>query len=94
MSVSAAEIDAMIARAASKAAKEAVEAAFGSLGLNPTDPDHISAWHADRLWTRSAREGSTRVQTAVKTCVAGTLVTALLYGIWRLIESSGTPPSP
>jgi hypothetical protein len=63
--MSAAEIEALIERAASKAAREAVEAAFDSLGLNPTDPDQISSWHADRLWTRSAREGSTRVQTAV-----------------------------
>lgn len=91
MSMTAAEIETLIQRAASKAAREAVDAAFGSLGLNPSDPDHISQWHADRLWTRSAREGSTRVQTAVKTSIAGTLVTAILYGIWRLIETSGAP---
>jgi hypothetical protein len=91
MSLPAAEIDAMIARAASKAAKEAVEAAFNPLGLAPSDPDHISQWHADRIWTRSAREGSTRIQAAIKTSIAGTLVTALLYGIWRIIEAG--PPS-
>ncbi len=86
-------IEAMIDRAAARAAAEAVQAAFRSLGVDIRDPGAISEYHADQRWTRSAREGSTKIGLSVRTTITGSIVTALLYLIWSAIQS-GTPPTP
>lgn len=78
----------LIDAAAERAAERAVARAFGNLGLDPSDPDHIRDWHADAQWTRSAREGSSKMSMAIKTTVIGSLTTAVLFAIWRAIQST------
>lgn len=87
--LSDADIERLIDQAAARAAEQAVARAFGNLGINPTDPDHLRDWHADQLWTRSAREGSKRLSMSMKTTIIGSLTTAALFAIWRII-STGT----
>lgn len=85
------QINAMIDRIAARVAREAVDEAFRKLGIDIRDPNSISDYHADRRWTRSAREGSNRLSLSVKTTVLGSLATAILYAIWSAIQSY--PPS-
>lgn len=83
------DIERMIDAAAARAAEQAVARAFGNLGLDPNDPQNLRDWHADQLWTRSAREGSKRLSMSMKTTILGTLTTAILYAVWRIV-SNGT----
>lgn len=87
--LSDADFERLIDAAAAKAAEQAVARAFGNLGLDPMNPDHLRDWHADQLWTRSAREGSKRLSMSMKTTILGTLTTAILYAVWRIV-SNGT----
>lgn len=87
--LSDADIEKMIDAAAARASEQAVARAFGNLGLDPTDPQNLRDWHADQLWTRSAREGSRRLSMSMKTTIIGSLTTAALFAIWRII-STGT----
>ncbi|MBO4169531.1 MULTISPECIES: hypothetical protein [Cereibacter] len=84
--LSDADIERLISEAASRAAEQAVRQAFGALGVDPSDPAHVRDWHADMLWTRSAREGSSRLSTSLKTTILGTIATAALYALWRVIQ--------
>jgi len=86
------QLDALIERAAARAASEAVSAAFRNLGLDINDPAALRAWHADQGWTRNAREGSGRMTLSFKTTILSSLATAIMYAVWRLIQS-GQPPS-
>lgn len=78
----------LIDAAAERAAERAVARAFGNLGLDPSDPDHIREWHADQSWTRSARDGSRKISMTVKTTIIGSITTAILFAIWRAIQST------
>lgn len=90
--LSDADIERLIDAAAAKAAEQAVARAFGNLGLDPMNPDHLRDWHADQLWTRSAREGSRRLSMSMKTTIIGSLTTAALFAIWRIITSGTGQP--
>jgi hypothetical protein len=90
--LSDADIERLIESAATRAAEQAVARAFGNLGVNPADADHIRDWHADQLWTRQAREGSSRLSMSVKTTVLGSLATAALFAIWRAIQTGTGAP--
>jgi hypothetical protein len=90
--LSDADIERLIDAAATKAAEQAVARAFGNLALDPMNPDHLREWHADQLWTRSAREGSKRLSMSMKTTILGTLTTALLYAVWRIVTSGTGQP--
>lgn len=82
----------LIDATAERAAERAVARAFGNLGLDPADPDHIRAWHADQQWTRAAREGSSKLSLTIKTTIIGSITTAVLFAIWRAIQSSTGQP--
>ena len=90
--LSDADIERLIADAADRAAEQAVARAFGNLGLDPRDPDHIRSWHADQQWTRSAREGSSKLSLSVKTTLLGSLTTAVLFAVWKAIQSGTGAP--
>lgn len=90
--LSDADIERLIDAAATKAAEQAVARAFGNLALDPMNPDHLREWHADQLWTRSAREGSKRLSMSMKTTILGTITTALLYAVWRIVTSGTGQP--
>jgi hypothetical protein len=82
----------LIDATAERAAERAVARAFGNLGLDPSDPDHIRGWHADQQWTRSAREGSSKLSLTIKTTIIGSITTAILFAIWRAIQyGTGQP---
>lgn len=85
------EIELVIDRIAAKAASDAVERAFRGLGLDITDPAALRAWHADQGWTRNAREGVGKLSLSVKTTIVGSLVTAVLYLIWRAVQAGAGP---
>ncbi|UFM66782.1 hypothetical protein LOS78_12685 [Paracoccus sp. MA] len=99
--LSDAEVEALVERvaaraareASARAAREAVDDVFRSLGLDVRDPSDLVSWHADRQWTRAAREGSSRLGLSVKTTVIGSLVTAVLALIWSALQN-GPPGAP
>lgn len=79
---------------ADRAAKRAVEAAFRGLGVDISDPVALRAWHADQGWTRSAREGSSKIGLSIKTTLVGSIVTAVLALIWTAFKSGQPPGTP
>lgn len=87
-SISDPALQRLLDAAAERAAERAVARAFGNLGLDPSDPDHIREWHADQAWTRSARDGSRKISMTVKTTIIGSITTAILFAIWRAIQST------
>lgn len=90
--LSDAEVEALVERVAARAAREAVDDVFRSLGLDVHDPSDVVSWHADRQWTRSAREGSGKLVLSVKTTIFGSIATAILLLIWSTIQIGHTPP--
>ena len=81
------ELKAQLEEVARKAAKQAVLETLGALGVDPSNAAELREWHADMLWTRSARKGSSNLALAVKTTLVTSLTTGLLYALWRLINS-------
>lgn len=77
---------------ADRAARKAVETAFRGLGVDITDPAALRAWHADQSWTRSAREGSSKIGLSIKTTILGSIATAVLAFLWAAFQSGQTPP--
>jgi hypothetical protein len=92
--LSDAQIEALIERAAARAADDAVQKAFRNLGINIASPADLRAWHADTQWTRSAREGSGRLSMSLKTSVLGTLATAVLLAVWTVVKAGGAGGAP
>lgn len=90
--LSDAHIEAMIDRAASKAAEDAVSAAFRALGVDISSPANLRDWHADAQWTRSAREGSGKLSLSIKTTLGSSLATAIIYALWTMFRA-GPPAS-
>lgn len=84
-------VDDAVERAAKAAAAEAAEIAlrraFRNLGMDLEDPSHVVDWHADRLWTRQAREGSGSLKRGLQTSILGSVLTAILFGLWTLINN-------
>lgn len=80
-------VERAVEKAAEQAAERALRRAFINLGLSLEDPEHVAAWHADRLWTRQAREGSNSLKIGLQTSVIGSIITAILLGIWFLVNS-------
>lgn len=88
------QIEALIERVALRAADDAVRKAFMNLGVDILSPDDLRAWHADTQWTRSAREGSSRLGHSMRATVLGTITTAVLLAVWMFVKSGGAPPAP
>lgn len=83
------QIELLIERVAARAADDAVGKAFANLGVNISSPSELRDWYADRVWTRSAREGSRQISMSVKTTLIGTVATAILFAVWQAIQLAG-----
>lgn len=83
------EIELMIERASRRAVEDFSRSL---LGIDVNDPSSLRAWHADQIWTRSAREGSGKIGLSIKTTVLGSIATAIVAFLWTAFQSGQTPP--
>lgn len=68
---------------ATKAAKTALSDLFEIFGVDITTKEGRKAIQDDFTWTRDARIGSRSLKTAGWVAAGGTLITGLLYAVWK-----------
>ncbi len=63
--------------------REELNRVLHSLGLDPSDPEHMREWHADRNYLARQRRYAEQMGPWFKRAILGIALPAIIYATWE-----------